>query len=383
MTLRPRNTSELASGRGATVLKTNAARGPTAHTERRPSRLVVLCALLVCPVFLGATCVGKVAGPNLRWKLFSAFGTQRLCPEMLKRGVPLRLSAGGNTVGRFFPKQCSHQVNDPARSVTLHFSGTGYAWTPVAGRVGFSASASVEYAMDWRPGGGRTTYVWGRWVRAVRGPEFSLGAVENKAVNWAAKGTPVAYLANTFGEQIITSQMVQGFTVIHHPRRGDEFALGHFFPPQRPPTPFDTEQGKRLALANETTEVHTSQVDFLGPFEVTKDNQALFLRFNHLGGPGVEALLFQQGALDVWREGLQLGQPLTTPAVAPILSFPIPARSAERQKLPLPPGLYTLVLDNSDKLGTVRPPWNPLDALGKNPAVVAYLAELGNARDPQ
>src|ERR1044071_9535068 len=88
------------------------------------------------------------ASPELRWWLFSNFGAQRMCPEMLKRGAPLKHSATGNAIGRFFPERCSNQVNDAAQTVTLAFSGTGFAWTPVAGGVGFAVSATIDYRMD-------------------------------------------------------------------------------------------------------------------------------------------------------------------------------------------------------------------------------------------
>ena len=54
------------------------------------------------------------ASPELRWFLFSNFGAQRMCPEMLKRGAPLKLTPNGNAIGRFFPERCTTQVNDAA-----------------------------------------------------------------------------------------------------------------------------------------------------------------------------------------------------------------------------------------------------------------------------
>ena len=103
-----------------------------------PLRLRLLGLFLVLVLGVGCPCVRSAvnASPGLRWWLFSNFGAQRMCPEMLKRGVPLKLLPTGNTVGRLFPEQCNYQVNDQAQSVTLSFSGTGSAWTPIAGRVG-------------------------------------------------------------------------------------------------------------------------------------------------------------------------------------------------------------------------------------------------------
>jgi hypothetical protein len=304
-----------------------------------------------------------------------------MCPEMLKRSVPLKLNPTGNTVGRFFPNRCHYEVNGQSRTVTLHFTGTGYAWTPMAGRVGFLADSSVEYAMDWRKAKKRHTYVWGRLVRIVYGPNFQVGGVENKAVDWATHGTPVGYLVQNFGQQIVSSQLAQGFTVVHHPRQGDLFCAGILQPPQLPPTPFNTSKGKRFVFANETTEIHHGQVDFLGPFEIVKPDQTLLLRLRHASGPRIEAIIYPAGPADAWREGLQKGAPLAPPPVAPITGFPIDPNTEQYQRIKLNPGLYYVVIDNSSSVGVVNAPWSPLGVMGASVAVLSYSAELADDKD--
>src|SRR5258706_15240089 len=141
-------------------------------SKRRALWLSCLTAL----VLLGATGCGLFRGsvnasPELRWFLFSNFGAQRMCPEMLRRGAPLKLAPTGNSIGRFFPERCTTQVNDAAQTVTLAFSGTGFAWTPLAGRVGFAVSATVEYRMDFfMPEG--AAYVWAKAARLAYRPDF-------------------------------------------------------------------------------------------------------------------------------------------------------------------------------------------------------------------
>ena len=46
----------------------------------------------------GCPCVRSAvnASPELRWWLFSNYGASKICPEMLKRGVPLKLPQLGN-----------------------------------------------------------------------------------------------------------------------------------------------------------------------------------------------------------------------------------------------------------------------------------------------
>jgi hypothetical protein len=51
--------------------------------------------------------------------------------------------------------------------------------------------------------------------------------------------------------------------------------------------------------------------------------------------------------------------------------------ASEEQRVPLPPGQYVLVIDNSTRVGRVNPPWNPLNAVGANPVILSYRLEVG------
>lgn len=340
---------------------------------RSRALLVLGVALVVsgCSLFRGAV----NASPGLRWWLFSHFGADRFCPEMLKRGAPLRLIPGGNAIGRFFPTTCRSSVNDDQHTLTLTFGGTGYAWTPVAARVGFAVDASVEYRPDFRMEED-AVYVWARMNRVVSGPNFAIGSVENKLADWAAHSTPGAYLASVFGGQVVESQLASGFTVLHTDS-GDDFSLGILTPPEKPQHPFHLESDERIVLANETTEIRSGQVDFLGPFEVAKGDQALFVQFQ-LTGPSVDVLVIQRQLGDPWREGLQLGTPLAPPLSPPASTFVVAPGPSPKQRLRLPRGQYYLVVDNSDKVGTVGPGWNPISMFGAGSAIVSYSVELGD-----
>jgi hypothetical protein len=344
-----------------------------------PLRLRIVSLLAVLVLGVGCPCVRNAvnASPGLRWWLFSNFGAQKICPEMLKRGVPLKLDPAGNTVGRYFPTQCTHEVHDDRQTVTISFGGTGYAWTPLAGRIGFSVTAAIEYAFDFRMEED-AVYVWGTRPTVVQAPNFQIGNVENKVVNWGLK-SPAGYMVDQFGNQIVSSQLSSGFTVVHTDA-GDDFSLGVLQPPALPRHPFDTSKGERFVFANETTELHYDQVDFLGPFQVEKSDMAMFFRMR-ADGPTVEALLLPRGTGDLWREGLQKGAALAPPPGQVIGGFQVQAGQNVQKKMTLPPGEYYLVIDNSAAVGMVSPPWNPLSAVGGNTAVVSYTAELGEADD--
>jgi hypothetical protein len=350
-------------------------------SARAPLLLMPLKAKLwalvyVSLLFVGCPCFRDPinASPQIRWWLFANFGAHRICPEMQKRAAPLRLAPNPNAVGRFFPEQCQTTVNDAAQTVTLSFSGTGYAWTPIGGRVGFSVAASVEYRMDFYLAE-EAVYVWARPARIVSGPTFHVTSIEYKVANWAAQG-PAGYLMSMFGNQVVSAELASGFTVVRHDE-GDEFALGILQPPRRPPRPFDTSSG-RYAFANETTEVHPEQIDLLGPFEVAANQQALFARL-FVVGPAIDILVIQRGTGDLWRRTLQEGGALAPPPQPPITSFTLVPGVEQRQKIPLAPGQYYLALDNSSRAGNVRPPFSPLGVLGGNAAVVSYVVELGDS----
>ncbi len=329
----------------------------------------VLVAAIVsgCGLFRGAI----NDSPAIRWWLFSNFGAERMCPEMLKRGAPLALTPG-QTIGRFFPNKCTHVVNDQTQTLTVQFSGSGYAWTPVAGRVGFEADVTVEYRPDFYLDED-AIYVWGVTNQIVAGPTFTVLAIENKFVDWAAQG-PGAYLASTFGQQIVSSKLSQGFTVVRT-HSGDDFAIGILRPPQRPIKPFEVEDDERLVLANEATQVHGGQVDFLGPFEVVDEDHHTFFRWRS-GGPRAEAFVFPRMTADQWRETLQRGAPLGQPPGPAIVGFPLEV-GEHQMNLRLPPGQYVIVVDNSPSFGSVNPPWNPLAPVGSGALSLSYIVELG------
>jgi hypothetical protein len=347
-----------------------------ARRDRTGSRAAVLIvaafSALGCSLFKGPV----NASPELRWWLFSNFGAGRLCPEMLQRSAALRMAPDPNIVGRLFPASCQTNVNDSAQTVTLSFSGNGFAWTPVAGRIAFTVMASVEYRMDFYLADD-AVYIYARPARTVLGPTFQVTSVENRLVNWAAQG-PAGYLVNSFGSQIVSGELSSGFTVVHADD-GDAFALGVLSPPARPPQPFNTSK-HRYAMANETSEVHTDQLDLVGPLTVAKSDQALFVRLAVVGPP-VDVLLIRRGTGDLWRQGLQNGLALAPPPEAPISTFVLSPGVELRQRFPLPAGQYYLAIDNSARVGSTNPPFSPLGAIGQNTALVSAAVELGDADD--
>jgi hypothetical protein len=348
------------------------------RTSARPAGafLVLLC-IVFSFVLAGCPCAGTVvnANPQLRWWLFSNFGASRICPEMLKLGVPLKLDTNSPAVGRFFPMTCSYQVNDAAQTVAVNFMGTGYGYMLPAKRVGFSCSASLELRPDFRIYGD-DVYVWGRMNRMLAQPDFRIGYIENPAFNVASNIPPFGTIANFFGNQVVTSEITRGFTVLHNEDKGNEFTLGIIMPPARPHKAFKLADDERFTFANETVDVHGNARDYLGPFEVSA-GQSFFLTMS-VQGPPIDVMIVDKRVGDPWRESYQLGQQLG-PAPGPVVGgAPVYPGPAQTKQFNLPPGLYYVVLDNTQYAGFMNPPIMPLNPLSDPVARVSYVAQVGD-----
>jgi hypothetical protein len=336
---------------------------------------VVLFGLAMSFTAVGCPCIDDTinSSPWLRWKIFAAFGAGRLCSEMTKRGAPLRLGDGMPVIGRFYPNACQSVTNDDRQTVTLQFSGDGYAWTPITKRMSFSNTATVEYKPDFYKDGG-TIYVWFRPV-AISAPNFQVGFVEQPVVGIATAMTPLGALANQFGQQIVSSELGRGFTVIHE-SAGDDFAMGILKAGERPPHPYDVHGSDRVTFMNETAEVHSNMLDFLGPVEIDDKGRMLFVRMRSTGIP-LDVAIVSRSTGDAWRRQYQNNAGVPLPPSPPIASSTVPADADTDRSMPLPPGQYYVVVDNSPYVGQVAPP--PAGPIFDPVARVSYVISMGDA----
>lgn len=322
----------------------------------------------------GCPCLESVVNPSpaLQWWLFSNFGASRMCPEMLKQGLPLRLADQQPAIGRFFPTQCSYAVDDSRRTVAISFAGTGYGYITPAKRVGFSVSAAIEL----RPGiqlAGDKAYVFGYFNRIINGPTFQINYIENPVVDVAANLPGVGSVTNLFGNQIVAGELTRGFTVVNTDK-GNDFALGILRPPALPHHPYDTSASERFTFANETVEVHQNQRDYLGPFEVPDSGKSLFLSMSNQG-PALDVMVVNRFTGDAWRDQYQRGM-LAAPPGPVMAGGPLQANMSDSRRYPLPPGSYYVVIDHTSAAGLVSPPAS-LIPLADAMARVSYVAQLG------
>jgi hypothetical protein len=340
---------------------------------RRAFLLLIVLALAVAGV--GCPCARGVvnASPELRWWLFSNFGASKICPEMLKRGVPLKLQAlGAASVGRFFPQQCNVQVDDARKAIVMTANGTGYVNLPVTRRVGFYVGMSVEYLPDFRMEED-AIYVWGKFGRFVTAPDMRIMGVENSVVNLATQ-TPFGSVANVIGNAVVASEIGRGFTVVRQDD-GDDFAMGHLDPPDKPKRQFKAGDGN-VVLASDLTQINASARDYLGPFEVADNGAALYFRVKvQQGGPVIFAIV-ERSVGETWRRGYETAQPLAPPP-GPIVGQGTLGVGEANLSFPLPRGHYYFVVENTQR--AFAPLGMPLP-LTEQPAYVSYSVEVGDRR---
>ena len=350
-------------------------RAPKAAGPKASAAKVALFGIALSFSAAGCPCVDDTinSSPWLRWKIFAMFGAGRLCTEMNKRSAPLRLLDGAPVIGRFYPSACQSVTNDDRQTVTLQFSGDGYAFSPVTKRMSFASSATIEYKPDFYKDGG-TVYVWFRPVSAPA-PSFQIGMVEQALVGMATSMTPLGGLANLFGQQIVSSELGRGFTVIHE-SAGDDFSLGILKAGERPLHPYDARGKDRVTFLNETAELHPNTLDFLGPFEIDRSGRMLFVHIRS-SGAAIDTAVVSRAVGDAWRREYQRRPQVPLPPSPPIVAGVIPADTDADRSVALPEGQYYVVVDNSPYVGQAAPPnRGPLFDV---PVPVSYWVSMGDA----
>jgi len=322
---------------------------------------------------LGAGVMNDPSNKSLRFDILK-FGLSTFCSEMLKGGAPLKFGDDEPVVGRFFAESCDSQVldDDAHKSFVVQYTGKGYAWTNVTQRLGFSSRGVVEYATDFQLRDG-AMYVYFR-PRLIDGAAFQTTLVESAL---AQGGLALAGVnANQLGKHIVESQLRRGFTVIRKDSSGStDFALGIVAPGDFPFKPFEVKRTEKQILANERTEVHIGQQDYVGAFEVTDSNQAVYLTVAVDGAPNADVLVVQKSVGDTMLDGYLHsagGASLSTPAL--LDDTATQGKGLWQRFVNVDPGRYYLVIDNSAKLGKSAP-----DTSAKDDAAtkVDYLVLVG------
>ena len=299
-------------------------------------------------------------------------GMGDFCQHMLERNAPLRLSPDSPVIGRFFPVQCTAPEGD---DLYVNFAGYGYAHTNVTKKMTFTSSASALYRYDFliTEGDRCDVYAYFRTSR-IDAQNFAVHRIEGQA---ASLMNQLTSMGDTFGKQLVGKKLAEGFTVIHYSEtNGDDFSLGILPLGQKPFHPFQVHGADRITYENERVEVHQNQRDFVGPIKVEGDGRSLYITAALDGAPAIDVLLMRKDAADASLQ-LYFEHPQSGPLAAPPIVSDVVHQGVEwKRAIPVPPGMYYVVFDNTPTAGTTNP---PVSALDDRAAVINYLIQIGDA----
>ncbi|WP_394822042.1 hypothetical protein [Pendulispora albinea] len=296
------------------------------------------------------------------------YGLKEFCHQMTVHNAPLKLNEDSPVMGRFFPTSCA-QRETPDGNLYVTFSGTGYAWTNVTKKLSFTSNGAVEYDQDFRMDGS-TMYAYFQ-TKKLGASDFDVRIIEQPVANLLNQMNPVA---DTFGRQLSSTMLSQGFTVIREANGTADFSVGHVERGKRPVHPYDVRGEGRITYENLRTEVHQNQRDFIGPIEVEDSGRALYFEGTVDGGQPVDVLFLGQKDGEASLK-LYLDYPMSGPLSGNVIAGDVMRPGAPFKKVvPVPKGIYFIVLDNTPTAGQVAPPMNPLD---DRAAAVSYVAQIG------
>ncbi len=354
------------------------------------TRALTPFAILVIAVATGCgacspNAVCKLGGPindpsnrTLRRSIM-AFGLGQFCQQMTSHNAPLQLTPGGPVTGRFFPQHCAQQVLDNG-DLWVQFDGFGYAWLDIPRKVTFTSAATIQYNQDFKCADDNSIYAYFD-TRTVSPPDFRLGQIEQPVANLVQNW--IAPIAIAVGQQMVSGQLAQGFTVIEDEGGSIDFSMGHVPVGQRPFHPVGSggasHGSNRMTYENLRTEVHSGERDFIGPIQVDGSGRALFMQMHLEGAPSVDIFVLPKtqgdASLKLYYDYGPAGPLPYPPPFADIVQYGVEYQRA----VPVPAGMYYVVIDNSSSAGTVSPPAPLFGVVGDVPAVLNYAIQIGDA----
>jgi hypothetical protein len=301
-----------------------------------------------------------------------ATGLSEFCHQMTTHNAPLKLLEGAPVIGRFYPQHCA-QKELPNGDLFVEFDGFGYAYTPLSRKLTFTMSGAVDYDQDFRVHDNCDIYAYFR-TRSVRGSDFQTHIIEQPVANFLNTLTP---MGDNFGRQLVSGKLGEGFTVIREKSGNVDFGLGTIPLGQRPVHPYDMHGTSMFVYENLRAEVDQEERDFIGPIEITDSGRALYIQATMQGVPAIDVFVMKKQDGDV-SLGLYYNYAQSGPLNANMLqAVVLPTQQPFKQVIPVPKGLYYLVLDNTSTAGSVAPP--NLGLLGNAAATVDYVVQIGDA----
>ena len=307
---------------------------------------------------------------TLRRSLMS-YGLGQFCQQVLTRNAPLKLTPEQPVIGRFYAQHCQQQTMDNG-DLLVSFDGIGYAFTDLSRKVSFTNASTIQYDQDFRCADDNSVYAYFD-PRAISVPNFHVTQIEAALASlmqsWAGP------MADNFGKQMVATQLGQGFTVIQDGSGGFDFSLGHLPVGQKPPHPYDVHGSNKIIVENLRTSVHAGERDFIGPIKVDDPGRALYLTMQLEGQAVVAVLMMPKAQGDVALQAYVNYGPVGPLPAAPAMSEVLQFGQGYQRALPVPPGMYYVVIDNTNPAGQGAPP----GGAAAGTALVNYAIQIGDA----
>jgi hypothetical protein len=307
-----------------------------------------------------------------------SFGLSQFCQQMTTHNAPLKLSTDAPVTGRFYPQHCT-QKTLPNGDLWVQFDGMGYAFTPLSRKVSFTSGATIQYDEDFKcaPDNSIYAYFATRPAGSASPPTFQLLQIEAPVAS-LVQGWITPY-ANNFGTQMVGQQLAAGFTVIQGDDGSTDFAVGKVELGQHPPHPFEVHGQNRLLVESQRVQVYPNERDFIGPIEVKDSGRALYLLLQLDGQQAIDVMLLPKplgdAALMAYVNNGPVGALPGLPQWSDVLQYGVQYQRA----VPVAPGMYYVVIDNTPSAGQVAPPASfPLGGV-EQPAVINYAIQIGDA----
>jgi hypothetical protein len=313
--------------------------------------------------------INDASNRTLRRNIMS-FGLTQFCRQMTARSAPLKLSPDAPVIGRFFPQHCQERILDNG-DLWVAFDGMGYAFTNLSRKVTFASTANIRYDQDFRCADDNSVYAYFD-PRNVAPPTFHVMQIELPGAN-LLQGWITPY-ADNFGQQMLSGQLGQGFTVIQFADGATDFDGGHLPLGRRPAHPFNIHGKERVTVESLRTQVSAGERDFLGPIQVSDGGRAIYLTMTLDGQQAVQVMVVPKAQGDVALQAYLTYGP-AGPLPAPALTTDVVRYGVQYQRaVPVPAGMYYVVIDNTTTAVAAALPFGAVPS-----AVVDYAIQVGDA----
>jgi hypothetical protein len=155
--------------------------------------------------------------------------------------------------------------------------------------------------------------------------------------------------------------------------------VGHLPLGQKPFHPLGVHGSNRITYENLRTEVHTGERDFIGPIQIDGSGRAIFMQMHLEGVPSVDVFLVPKAqgdaSLQLYFQYGAVGPLAYAPPFSDVIQYGVEYQRA----VPVPAGMYYVVIDNTTSAGQVAPPAPLFGVVGDTPAVLNYAIQIGDA----